>query len=571
MGRLLVPIALLAAVLVAVVAADRPAPRADFVFINRGDISTLDVQKASWMQDLRVIRLLFEGLVRNNVLDRDYTIQPAAAERWEISDDGLVYTFHLRDDACWNVRGEAVPLTAHDFVFSWRRAILPDTGSDYAGQFHLIRGAREFAEWRAAQLDQIEALPAGPARRDRAAALWALTERTFDQMVGLRALDDRTLRVELERPTAYFLDLCAFAVFYPVYPPLVRQYDRPDPASGRLDQQQGWTMAGVLVGNGPFTLESWRFKREVRLAKNPLYWNRDAINIDTISIPSSEDANAQVLAFTSGGVDWVSDVTPPYRRHIVDRKKQFYNEHREQYQALVARGLDPIEIDRQLPPDPRKNIHTFPAFGTYFYNFNCQPKLTDGRDNPFADPRVRRAFALAVDKRRIAEQIRGTGEQVAATLVPRNSIANYPPRGPAIRPARSPRPSPRPDTPAARASSPSNCSSTRTPATTSSPRHSPRTSRRTSASPSSSQRSQVFRQDLKSQNFMLSRAGWFGDYGDPTTFLDLNRCDDGNNDRSTARRATKRSWTAPRRKPIRSRACAFSPRPSASSSKKTCR
>lgn len=534
MGRLFVPVALLAAVLVAVVAADRPAPRADFVFINRGDISTLDVQKASWMQDLRVIRLLFEGLVRNDVLDRDYAIRPAAAERWDVSDDGLVYTFHLRPDACWNVRGEPVPLTAHDFVFSWRRAILPDTGSDYAGQFHLIRGARAFADWRTAQLDEIDAMPPGPARRDRAAALWALTERTFDEMVGLRALDDRTLRVELERPTAYFLDLCAFAVFYPVYPPLVRQYDRPDPATGRLDQQQGWTMAGVLVGNGPFTLESWRFKREVRLAKNPLYWNRDSINIDTIAIPSSEDANAQVLAFTSGGVDWVSDVTPPYRRHIVDRKKQFYAEHREQYEALLARGLDPIEIDRRLPPDPRKNIHTFPAFGTYFYNFNCQPRLADGRDNPFADPRVRRAFALAVDKRRIVEQIRGTGEQAASTLVPRNSIANYPsPAGLPYDPAAA-------RTLLAEAGYPGGKGFITVELLFNKDAGHDVIAQALAkdfqenlgVSVVLAQKEvKVFRQDLKSQNFMLSRAGWFGDYGDPTTFLDLNRCDDGNNDR----------------------------------------
>lgn len=534
MGRLFVPIALLAAVLFAVIAADRPLPRADFVFINRGDISTLDIQKASWMQDLRVIRLLFEGLVRNDVLDRDYTIRPAAAERWEVSDDGLVYTFHLRDGACWNVRGEAVPLTAHDFVFSWRRAILPDTGCDYAAQFHLIRGARAFADWRTAQLDEIERMPAGAARRERAAALWALTERTFDETVGLRAVDERTLRVELERPTPYFLDLCAFAVFYPVYPPLVRQYDRPDPATGRLDQQQGWTMAGVLVGNGPFTLESWRFKREVRLAKNPLYWNRESINIDTISIPSNEDANAQVLAFNSGGVDWVSDVTPPYRRHIVDQKRRYCEEHAAQYRALVAQGLDPIEIDRRLPPDPRKNIHTFPAFGTYFYNFNCLPKLVDGRDNPFADPRVRRAFALAVDKRRIAEQIRGTGERVARTLVPLDSIAGYPsPAGLPYDPAAARALLAEAGYPGGRGFITVEILFNKDAGHDVIAQAVAKDWQENLGVPVvlAQKEVKVFRNDLKSQNFMVSRAGWFGDYGDPTTFLDLNRCDDGNNDR----------------------------------------
>lgn len=534
MGRLLIPIALLAAVLVAVVAADRPLPRADFVFINRGDVSTLDVQKASWMQDLRVIRMLFEGLVKNDIFDRGYAIQPAAAERWEISEDGLVYTFHLREGASWNVHGEAVPLTAHDFVFSWRRAILPDTGSDYAGQFHLIRGARAFADWREAQLKEIEAIPDAAARAERATALWALTERTFDEMVGVRAVDDRTLRVELERPTPYFLELCAFAVFYPVYPPLVRQYDRPDPATGRLDQQQGWTMAGVLVGNGPFTLESWRFKREVRLEKNPHYWNRGAIDIDSVSIPSIEDPNAQVLMFNSGGADWVSDVTPPYRRFIVEEKQRFYSEHREQYDALVAQGLDPVEIDRRLPPDPRKNIHTFPAFGTYFYNFNCLPKLADGRDNPFADRRVRRAFAMAIDKRRIAEQIRGTGERVATTMVPRDSFAGYQsPAGLAYDPAAA-----RAELAAAGYPDGKGFITVEILFNKDSGHDLIAQAMAKDLQENLNVRVvlaqkevKVFRQDLKSQNYMLGRAGWFGDYGDPTTFLDLNRCADGNNDR----------------------------------------
>ncbi len=534
MGRLLVPVGLLVAIVVAVIAADRPAPRADFTFINRGDVATLDVQKASWMQDLRVVRMLFEGLVKNDVFDPEYAIRPGVAERWEISADGRVYTFHLRANAAWNVHGRAVPVAAHDFIYAWRRGILPDTASDYAGQFQLIRGAKAFYDWRSGQLDEIAAMPESAEKRDRARALWPLTEQKFTEMVGLSAPDDRTLRIELERPTPYFLDLCAFAVFCPVYPPLVKQYEPPDPSTGRLDQQPGWTMAGSMVCNGPFVLADWRFKREVRMEKNPFYWDHASVAIDTISMPSNEDPNAQVLAFNSGAVDWVSDVTPPYRRFIVQEKRAYYAEHKAEYDALVAQGLDPVEIDRRLPPDPRQNIHTFPAFGTYFLNFNCQPKLVDGRDNPFADPRIRRAFVMAVDKDRIVTQVRGTGERVSNTLIPRDSIAGYEsPKGLRFDPEGARRLLAEAGYPGGKGFITVEILFNKDSGHDLIAQAAAKDWQENLGVPVllAQKEIKVFRNDLKNQNFMISRAGWFGDYGDPTTFLDINRCEDGNNDR----------------------------------------
>src|SRR5689334_21792221 len=116
MYKLLLPFVLLAALVAGSVISDRPAPRADFTFVNRGDVSTLDLQRMSWMQDMRAVKLLFEGLVRNNVLTWDYADVPGVAERWDISPDGKRYTFHLRADAKWS-NGE--PVTAPDFVYSW--------------------------------------------------------------------------------------------------------------------------------------------------------------------------------------------------------------------------------------------------------------------------------------------------------------------------------------------------------------------------------------------------------------------------------------------------------------------
>lgn len=534
MVKLVVPILVLIVGVAAAMLSDAPQPRADFTFINRGDVTTLDLQKMSWMQDLRVARTLFEGLVRHDIFTPGYDALPGVAERWEISPDSRIYTFHLRDNARWS-NGE--PVTADQFVYSWRRALLPDTASDYTGLFQKIKGAREFYQWRQDALDAFKPAPGDDARPLHQTAAWRLWQETlakFDQLVALKAPDSRTLTFELELPTPYFLDLCSFAVFYPVYPPLVSRFELPSPATGRLDIQFGWTKPPLLVSNGPFELKVWRFRRDMRLEKNPHYWDKDRIAIDSIAIPSIEDPNAAVLAFRSGSVDWVSDVSVPYRADILAQKLAFHAEHADARSAMLAQGLDPVEIDRRLPPDPRNHIHPFPAFGTYFYNFNCQPRLQDGRENPFADPRVRRAFAMAIDKQRIVTTLRRVGERVATTLIPPDSIPGY--RSPAGLP------------------------------------YDPAAARRLLAEAGYpggkgfitvellfnkdaghdlaaqaiakdweanlnvdvelvTREIGVFKDDLRKQNFMTSRAGWFGDYGDPTTFLDLNRKDDGNNDR----------------------------------------
>lgn len=536
MVRVMLPVFLLLAVVAIAVVSDRPQPPADFVFINRGDVTTLDLQRMSWMQDLRAAQVLFEGLVRHDVFTTGYEIKPAMAERWEVSPDGLEYTFYLRENAKWS-NGE--PVTAGDFVYSWRRALLPDTASDYTGLFQTIDGSIAFYEWRVKALEDFR-----PSQD--AMALWRETERKFDEMVRLKALDDRTLWVRLEQPTPYFLDLCAFGVFYPVYPPLVRQYETINPRTGRLEAQHGWTKPPRLVSNGPFKLTVWRFKRDMRMEKNEHYWNKDAIAIDSILSPSVSDGNAAVLAFTTGTVDWVSDVTPPYKADMLARKMQFYEEHREEYERLKAMGLDQFEIDRRLPPDPRKNIHAIPAFGTYWWNFMCTPHLADGRPNPFADARVRRAFAMVIDKRAIVDEVRRIGEPVATTIIPPGSIGGY--QSPAglkcISDFR---------TSEERAEWISQARRLLAEAGWPNPAEFPTVEllfnkdaghdliaqaigrnweEFLGVSVTLAQKEvKVFRDDLKEGRFMTSRAGWYGDYGDPTTFLDLSRSTDGNNDR----------------------------------------
>jgi oligopeptide transport system substrate-binding protein len=547
MGRLLVPFLVFGATLAAVVLSDRPLPRADLTISNGNDVTTLDLQRMSWMNDLRVARLLFEGLVANDVFDPEYKVIPAAAQRWEISPDGREYRFFLRPDAKWS-NGE--PVRASDFVFAWRRAILPDTAADYYTFFEHIEGVAEFFAWRTDALEAFADDTRGLSRAERAQSaqdLWKATEAKFAELVRVQAVSDDELVLRLARPIPFFLDLLAFATFYPVYPPLVRQYDRLDPDTGRIIAEGGWTKPPHIVSNGPFKLTVWRFKRDMFMEASEHYWNRDSLNIRTIAIPSIADPNAQVLAFQTGQVLYCAETSAPYRREMVARKRAFYNDHRSEYQRLLAEGWDSFQIDRMLPDDPRAHVHATPVFGTYFWNFNCLSVLPDGRPNPLGDKRVRRALAMMIDKRVIAEDVRGVGEVVARTLVPPGSIGGYAsPQGlPCLSDCA---------TPEQRQELIAEARALLAEAGFPDPAAMPslelafnkdsghdlvaqsmaRGWQATLGVPVrlAQKELNVFRDEVKRHNFITSRAGWYGDYPDPLTFLEISRTGDGNNDRA---------------------------------------
>ena len=552
MLKLTLPFVILFAAIFAAIASDRPDPPADFIFSNRGDVTTLDPQRMSWMQDLRVARLLFEPLVRLDVLSADYAIQPGVAEHWDVSDDYKQYTFYLRDNAKWS-NGE--PVTAHDFVYSWRRALLPETAAAYTSLFQLIEGAPEFFKWRSEQTKQYAAHAQGLSPQERHEAsrqLWAEAEAFFAEHVALKAIDDHTLTMTLTASTPYWLDLCAFAVFSPVYEPLVSQYEQIDPDTGLVKLKLGWTKPPLLVSNGPFFLESWRFKRGIFLRANSQWWARDTLDIETIAAPSIEDANSQVLAYESGAVHWVSDLTVDYRIQMLADKQAFYDENREQYDRLAAEGLDRFAIDAALPDDPRKDIHAISAFGTYWYNFNCQETLANGRENPFRDARVRRAFAMCIDKQRLVDDVMRIGNPVASTIIPPGSLAGY--TSPAGLGCISDT-----ATDEERQAVIDEAKALLADAGYPDPAEMPRIELLFNTDGGhgiiaqqlakdweqflgvrtilAQKEVKVYKDDLKKQNFMVSRAGWYGDYADPTTFLDLLRTEDGNNDRKYANKA----------------------------------
>lgn len=537
MFKLVAPLVLIAVAILATSLMDVPAGPADFVFINRGDVTTLDLAKISWQQDLRVARIVHEGLVKNDVFTEDFAIEPAVAESWEVSPDARTYTFHIRPTARWS-NGDKV--RAGDFVYSWRRVMLPDSAADFTGFFFPIKGVEELFAWRTKELASLQGRMAGrsdPERLALAREVWDRTMERLDATVGVHAPDERTLIVELTRPVPYFLHLLCFPTTFPVYPPLVKRYERINPSSGMMETEQGWTMPPECVNNGAFKVTRWTFKREMRLEKNPYYWGAGGIAIDSISMPTIEDPNSQVLAFRTGSIMWNTDAVARYLPEMLAQKMAFYEEHADEYRAMVQEGIDPIEIDRRLPQDPRACLHVLPAFGTYFLNFNCRAKLRDGRDNPFADVRVRRALTMATDREEITTQVRRLNEPASPTLIPPGSIGGYAsPKGLETDVEAARKLLAEAGFPEGKGLPTIDYLFTRDGghdliAQAVAKQWEQTLGVRVNLVP---KEIKAFREDLKTQNYMVSRGSWFGDYGDPMSFLELNKTGDGNNDRGYA-------------------------------------
>ena len=372
---LVIPAALLAMLAGAVVWSSKgEGPPADFVFTQRGDNKTLDTGVMSWMQDMRIAYALWEGLYTPDPVT--LLPVPGSADKIDVSPDKAVWTFHIRDSARWS-NGE--PLTAGDFRFAWRRML--EQPAEYTYLLEYIKGAHDyedaFSKWKA-RIGQGKQLP-----------------RPDFKMVGVEVLGPRVLKVTLDHPLPFFTSLCAFPTFFPQYEPCMKPFAQMDPTGTYVaSYDEKFTRPPNLVTNGPYRLADWTFKRRLRMIASDYYWDRAHVKSRIVDQMAVDDSMAGFRAYQSGKLDWISEVD--------------------------------LDLAGDLLEAHRSDLKIFPSFGTYFYDFNCQPKLSDGSKNPFADARVRRAFSMAVDKRPIVENVTRTGERVATTLVPVGSFADYP-------------------------------------------------------------------------------------------------------------------------------------------------
>ena len=218
------------------------------------DPDTIDPALNSSVDGATMIIHGFEGLY---TLDRNGIPIPGQAESVDISEDGTVYTFHLRSGLKWS---DGSPFTAGDFVYSWNRAIAEETAADYEYMFDVIIGYE-------------------------------------DGTLDVRAVDDLTLEVRLIARTPYFLELTAFPVYFPVNKTVVE-------ANG-----EAWAVSpATYVGNGPYRMIEWVPGSHILYEKNPNYWNFSALGPEKIRFVLMDDNNAQLAAFNSGGVRFIDDV-----------------------------------------------------------------------------------------------------------------------------------------------------------------------------------------------------------------------------------------------------------------------
>ncbi|MCC7013038.1 MAG: peptide ABC transporter substrate-binding protein, partial [Planctomycetes bacterium] len=247
--------------------------RADFVFTGGGEVRSIDPHAITGVPEGRVIRLLYEGLVARE--PQSGRPVPGAAEAWQLSQDGLTYTFRLRSDALWS-NGDR--LTAADFEWSFRRLLAPETAAEYAPSLFCIAGARAFS--------------LGESRE------WA--------SVGVRALDERQLEMRLERPVPYFLDLLSNPMFAPVHRASLERLRQEFPATWASE----WTRPERLVVNGPFRLVERRIADRMRFERNEHYWDAQHVALRTIDVLAIESWNTALNLYLTGAVDWVDGAIP---------------------------------------------------------------------------------------------------------------------------------------------------------------------------------------------------------------------------------------------------------------------
>ena len=225
------------------------------------DPADLDPHVITDLPEINIVSTLFEGLVAEDPVDLHPV--PGVAESWEVSSDGLSYTFHLRANALWS---NGAPVTAQDFSGSIRRVLTRTLAADYATMLYVLVNAEAYHKG---------------------------TLMDFSQ-VGVQTPDARTLRLSLNHPAPYFLSLLTHPAWYPVYLPALEKAGSP------YQRGSKWTQPGNLVGNGAFVLTAWKRGEVITVEKSPTYWDAATVRLNAIHFHPAEDRESEERAFRAG-------------------------------------------------------------------------------------------------------------------------------------------------------------------------------------------------------------------------------------------------------------------------------
>lgn len=411
---------------------------------NSNEPKGLDPHLVSGVLESNIIRALFEGLCVEDP-SIDGIALPGAAASWEASEDFTAWTFHLQPEGKWS---DGIPVTAHDFVFSYRRLLSPDPNwpAKYAEMLYFIENAENYSKNRRGEIlmardstfptswttlsqanfsgnEEVDASAFAntefaklkPAERKLRLASKGLDKMNEEELsylkenpeafewpesiapdvqqtvvarllenvgidlwnqarVGVNAIDDFTLEIQLRGPVPFLPEITKHYTWYPVPRHIILKYGKINTAFASQ-----WTKPGNIVSNGPFKLKTWRTNHVLEVERNPQYWDIEKVHLNGIRyLPISN----------------------------------YYTESR-------MFGDDQLHVTYTLPSELipyakkhfKKEIRQEPYVGTRFLRSNI-------RRPPFDNPKVRRAFALAIDQRAICEDILGGGQQPASGIVP---------------------------------------------------------------------------------------------------------------------------------------------------------
>ena len=299
------------------------------LYLNNGEEPTsfdppIGFNAVSW----NALNNLMEGLTR---LGKNHEPEPAAAENWEVSDDGKVYTFFIREDAKWSNGDD---LTASDFVYAWKRLLDPETASGAAFLGYFIEGGEAFN-----------------------------TEKGTADDVKVEAVDEKTFKVTLTSPQAYFLSVITNPAFFPINEKTAKE------------NPEWFAEAESFVGNGPFILSEWKHDSHMIMKKNPEYWDADSVNLDKVNWAMVNDTTTEYQMYTNGELD-TSDVPPEMSGQLIKEDK--------------------VKVEEQA--------------GLYFFRFNVEKE-------PFQNINIRKAFAMATDQKQLVDYVTKNEEEPAYGFV----------------------------------------------------------------------------------------------------------------------------------------------------------
>ena len=320
---------------------DNAAEQGILLMGNGSEPKGLDPHLVTGVPENHIISALVEGLIAYHPTD-DLEPAPGMAESWESNEDYTQWTFTIRDDANWT-NGD--PVLASDFVYSWQRALSPALGGEYAPMLYVIDGAEAF---HAGETDDFST-------------------------VGVKALDDKTLQVNLKGATPYFLNMLKHYSFFPVNPRAVEEF------GGMTDRQSGWSTLENYVGNGPFKLKSWVTNQLIEVERNPDYWDTETVQLNGIRFFPIENAATEESMYRNGRLHLTSTVP-----------------------------ADKIPSLQESKPDELK---IEPYLGSYFYRLNVTRE-------PMDNPLVRRALAVSIDKQLLVDKVTKGGQYAASGFVP---------------------------------------------------------------------------------------------------------------------------------------------------------